>query len=225
MANLNNSLSDGAFADWLLNFSNLLTAAPTTYGLLAGDAVIVATQNTAYQAAYVVANDPSTRTPAAIAAKDSAKANALAVVRPYVVRISNNPAVSDEDKTAIGATVKKPVPSPVPTPTAIPQVSLVSLQPLQAALKIVNAATPTSKAKPFGSIGVELWAATGTTAAVDPEQLNFQFIASKIPTVLEFLAAQQGKICTVAARYSTRGGIGGKAKTGPWSALLTFTVA
>lgn len=217
--------TDSGFSGWLQNFSDLITANPITYGLISGDAVLIAAQNTAYQAAYATATNPSTRTPAAVAAKDAAKSAALAVVRPYAVQISLNPGVTDEDKVAVGVTVRKIVPSPIPAPTAVPQASLVSLQPLLATVKVVNSETPFSKAKPFGSIGVQLFLAVGTTAAVDPEQLSFYGQATKIPVTIGFDSGQQGKICSLAARYATRGGIGGVAKVGPWSAIITFTVA
>lgn len=216
--------TDAGLAEWLANFSALLTAAPATYGLTAPDAVIVAAQDTAYQAAYTASQDPSTRTPAAVAAKDAARASALVVVRPYAVSISQNPGVANEDKVAIGVTVRKLVPSPIPAPTAVPALSLVSAVPLVTTLQARNTATPTSKAKPPGSIGVEVWMAVGTTAAVDPAQLGYAFTASKIPFTVDFEASQQGKICSMACRYVTRGGIGGKAKTGPWSAVISFNV-
>lgn len=216
--------TDSGFASWLLNFSTLITAAPTTYGLTAPDAVLIAAQETAYSAALATATDPGTRTPAAVAAKDAAKASALAVVRPYAVSISMNAGVSNEDKTAVGVTVRKTVPTPIPAPVDAPQVSFVSAIPLETKLKVVNSATPTSKAKPFGAIGVEIWMSVGTTAATDPAQLSFVGTFTKIPLTLGFEAAQQGKIATVAARYVTRGGNGGVAKVGPFSALLTFNV-
>lgn len=216
--------TDAGFDSWLTNFSTLITGAPATFGLISGDAVIIAAQQTAYHGAFVTANDPSTRTPAAVSAKDAAKAAALAVVRPYAVGISVNPGVTDEDKTAVGVTVRKLVPSPIPTPTAVPQVSFVSAVPLTTTLQVRNTATPTSKAKPFGAIGVEMWMAIGTTAAVDPDQLSYVGSFTKIPLALNFISANQGKIATVAARYVTRGGNGGVAKVGPWSALLPFTV-
>jgi hypothetical protein len=216
--------TDAGFSAWLLNFSALITATPALYGLIAGDATAIAAQNTAYQAAYTLATNPATRTAPTVAAKDAAKATALAVVRPYAVAISLNAGVDDLDKTAVGVTVRKTVPTPIPAPTVAPQVSFVSAIPLATTLKVVNSDEPTTKAKPFGAIGIEVWASVGTVAATDPAQLKYRYTATKIPTVLSFDAADQGKICTVASRYVTRGGNGGVAKVGPWSALLSFVV-
>lgn len=215
---------DGAFRDWLLNFSALITASPSTFGLVTGDAVLIAAQADAYDAAYTLATDPSTRTSVTIAAKDAAKASALFVVRPYAIQISLNAGVSDEDKVAVGVTVRKTTRTPIPPPTAVPQVSFVSAVPLVTTLKIVNSDTPDTKAKPFGSIGIQVFTAVGTVAATDPAQLTYVGTFTKIPLNLEFEAPEQGKICSVAARYVTRGGSPGAAKVGPWSAILNFNV-
>jgi len=225
MANSYIPSTNSGFGAWLLNFSTLLTAAPALYGLVSGDAVIVAAQNVAYQAALLAATDPTTRTSVTVAALAAAKANALAVVRPYAVQISQNPSVLNDDKVAIGVTVRKVVPSPIVTPTAVPLVSLIVQRPLEADLKVVNSDTPTSKAKPFGSIGVQVFASIGTAAATDPSQLSYDYTATKIPTTMQFASEDRGKVVSVAARYVTRGGLGGKSLVGPWSAITTFTVA
>lgn len=217
--------TNAGFAAWLQNFSTLITASPATYGLIAGDATAIAAQNTAFQAAFTAATDPSTRTSVTVAALNTAKASALFVVRPYAVQISLNAGVDDEDKTAVGVTVRKTVPTPIPAPTATPALSFVSAVPLNTTLQARNVETPTSKAKPFGSIGVEVWDSVGTVAATDPTQLSYRFQATKIPFVRVFESADRGKICSMAVRYVTRGGNGGVSKVGPWSAILPFVVA
>lgn len=216
--------TDAGFGSWLANFSTLITAAPATYGLVSGDATVIAGQNTAYQAALALATDPVTRTSVTVADKDAAKSSALFVVRPFAVQISRNPAVSNMDKTAVGVTVVKTVPTPIPAPTALPLNSLVSAVPLTSTIKTVSADTPTSKAKPFGSISVQVFMSVGTVAATDPEQLKFFGAVTKIPFPVTFESPDQGKICSLATRYATRGGNGGIAKVGPWSAITTFVV-
>src|SRR5687768_14510632 len=55
------------------NFSTLITATPTVFGLTAPQATAYAALNAAYAAAYVAANNPLTRTKPAITAKNDAK--------------------------------------------------------------------------------------------------------------------------------------------------------
>lgn len=216
-------VKDSDFAAWLLNFSTLLTASPATYGLAAPDAVAVAAQNTAFQAAYTAATDPSTRTAVTIAAKDAARASAEAVVRPFAVQISLNPAVDNADKVAIGVTVKSSTKTPIPAPVAVPSIELIKAQPLTQQLQIRQVGS-TSKAKPDGCISIEVARSVGTVAATDPEQLSIVGQYGKTPLIQTFDAADRGKICTYAVRYRTRSGPGGVSQAGPWSALASFVV-
>lgn len=216
--------SDAGFDTWLTNFSTLLTASPTTYGLTAPDAVAVAAERTAYHAAYVAASDPGTRTSVTVAAKDAAKASALAVVRPYAVSISLNAGVTDGDKTDIGVTVRKLVPTPVPPPITVPVFALVAAIPGQHQLRYYDTSTPTSKAKPPGAIGLQVWRAVGTVPAVDPAQATYYDTWTKSPNVSTFTAGDVGKQATYFGRWVTRGGPGGATQVGPWSAPLTLAV-
>lgn len=215
---------DGAFADWLSNFATLIAASPTSYGLLAADATTISAQNTAYQAAYSLATDPSTRTAVTIAAKDAAKASALSVVRPYAQRINANAGVSNDQRAELGLTIRKTTPTPVPPPATAPTLSIVSAIPLATVLAYKDPAAPAGKAKPYGVIGVQIATSIGTVAAVDPAQASYDLTATKAPFTRTWTSAQQGKTATMFARWVTRGGPSGIQQTGPWSAPLVFVV-
>lgn len=216
--------TDSGLSGWLGNFATLIAADPPAYGLVAGDATAISAQNTAYQAAYALATDPSTRTAPTIAAKDAAKATALAVVRPYAMQINANSGVTDEQRGDLGLTIRKTVPTPIPAPTAVPAVVLLGATPLKTTLRTYNTATPTSKAKPYGSSAVEIFVAVGVVAAVDPLQANFVNAFSKSPLSLDWDSSQVGKVATIWGRYTTRGSYAGPALKGPWSAPLTVSI-
>lgn len=213
--------TDAGFAAWLLNFSLLLTASPTTYGLIAGDAVAVAAVNTAYQAAYPLATDPSTRTAGTVAAKNTARANAELVVRPFAVQISLNNAVTDLAKSDIGVTVRKLIPTPVPAPVDAPNLGINSMIPgqLTAGYNVVG---NIGKAKPEGAIGVEVVQSIGTVFSVDPAQCQIVGTFTKSPFRIGYLTEDSGKKVTVFARFTTRSGPGGRAQSGPWGLPLQF---
>jgi len=215
---------DADFNNWLNNFSTLLTANPTTYGLTAPDAVAVASVTTTWNTAYETATNPDTRTSPAVAAKDAARASAEATVRPYAQQISKNAAVSTEDKTAIGVNIPNFSPVPIPPPTTFPQLGFRSATPLVHLLQYQDSELGTGKKKPFGAIGVEIWRSVGTVPATDPDQTTYYGQFTKSPLRVSFSADQVGKICTYFARWVTRSGPGGVAQTGPWSAPLTATV-
>ena len=214
---------DLSFAAWLLNFGSLITAAPATYGLTAPDAVIIAAQNLAYSNALALAVDPVTRTPVTVAAKDAARASAEFIARPYAVGISQDPSVTNGNKVAVGVTVRSNIPTPIPAPVTPPVIALVKAQPLTQQLQITPVGA-SNKAKPQGSIAIEVARSVGTVAAVDPAQLLIIGQYGKTPLIQTFVEADQGKIVTYAARYRTRSGPAGVSQAGPWSALASFVV-
>jgi hypothetical protein len=215
---------DADFDSWLVNFSNLLTASPTTYGLVSGDAVIVAGVTTTWSAAYAAATNPGTRTSVTIAAKDAARNNATATVRPYAVSISRNPAVDNGDKVDIGVNLPNPARTPIPAPTTQPALSLRSAAHFQHVLAYRDTSTPTSKAKPFGAVQMELRVTVATGSSSDPEAAKPLTQATKSPVFISWTSPDVGKTATYFARWVTKSGPGGQAQYGPWSAPFPVVI-
>lgn len=211
-------------ATWLVNFATLLTATPLLFGLVAGDAVIVQAAVDDYETAYDAWAEPTTRTQVLTAAKDAALANAKAVVFPYAVRISQNPGVTEEDKTAIGVTVRSTTRQPVPTPTAVPLVVVTGSNAGNVTMTATNSERPGKRGAPYGCSGFDLWYSIGTVAATDPAQLQFYGRVTKVPRAIDFGATNTGKILTIGARYSLRNGRGGVQVSGPWAPLVTTVI-
>lgn len=214
---------DSEFDTWLVNFSTLLTAAPATYGLVAGDATAVDAVTDAWVAAYATAINPSTRTSVTIAIKDTARRNAEVTVRPYAVRISRNPAVTTGNKTAIGVTVVTTTPTPVPPPTDVPILSLVRQRFGDATLGFKTTGFD-GKSKPYGSTMLEIVQAIGVAFAVDPSQCSFLTLVTKSPFTVTWSGADAGKKATLFARFRTRSGPAGQSQAGPWSAALNLII-
>lgn len=215
---------DSGFESWLLNFTTKLTAAPATYGLVAGDAVICAAQYTAWHAAYLAATTPATRTKPSVAAKDAARALAESVVRPYAQRIKVNPAVSNASRADIGVTIDSFPPTPIPAPLTSPVLLLSLATPLVHKLQYRDALEPTAKSKPYGVRQLALFRSVGTVAATDPAQCSYVGGFTKSPFQVTFEAPDRGKICTYFARWENASGPAGQAATGPYSDPLTVVV-
>lgn len=216
--------TDADFDSWLTNFSALLTASPTTYGLVVGDATIVHGVTTTWSTAYAATVNPSTRTTPAIAAKDAARNAATATTRPYAVNISRNAGVTNENKTAIGVNLSNPARTPVPPPSTQPALSLVSAIHNQQTIAYRDTTTPTSKAKPVGAIGLDLWWVVQLGAATDPSVARPLTICTKSPVNIGTLTPDAGKTATYFGRWTTRSGPGGQTQTGPWSAPLAVVI-
>lgn len=215
---------DADFDAWFANFSALITAVPATYGLVAGDATIIAASFTAWHAAYLLATNPTTRTSPNIAAKDAQRILSESVIRPYATGISRNPAVTNDDKTAVGVNLPNTARTPVPPPVTVPAISLVGSIHFLMTLAYRDTSTPTTKAKPPGATGMELWMALGTTPAADPSTAKPFGVVTKSPTQIGFTSPDVGKVATFFGRWITRSGPGGQAQVGPWSAPLSVVV-
>ncbi len=216
--------ADAGFNDWATNFSTKLTAAPTTYGLVAGDATIVAGLLTTWAAAYLAAITPATRTSATIAAKDAARASFEATVRPYAQRIRVNPTVTNLSRVTIGVTVAVFPPTPIPPPLTVPVLSLVKATPLTHQLAYADAETPLSKAKPYGAKFCQVLVTVGVAPAVDPSVANFVGGFSKSPLQITHDSGDRGKIATYFCRWQNGSGPGGVGAVGPWGTPLSLTI-
>jgi len=204
---------------WLLNFSTVITANPSNYGLTSTDAATIAAAYNTWHTAYIAATTPSTRTSATVAAMATAKASSLITARTYAQIIQNNAGVSDTNKAAAGLTVRATGRTPIPAPTNVPILSIAALQVGVSQVAYRNSANPTSKQKPYGSIQIQyVYYAAPTTPPVDGDAATNSAIATKSPFLFTTPTGDAGKTIYMFARFQTRRGL-----TGPWSAALQFT--
>jgi hypothetical protein len=215
---------DALFDNWLRNFSEILTSNPTGYGLLAADATAVSGAYSTWHSSFGTATDPSTRTSATIADKDTERANAEALVRPLAVSIINNASVTNMEKVAIGVTVPSTVPTPIPAPTTSPTLILQSAQTLLHTMQYRDSSAPLVKAKPFGVVSLELYAQVGVTAGIDPDAATYLGNFNKTPFQVQWPVAQRAKHSTYWARWVTRSGPAGVPQKGPWSDALDLVI-
>jgi len=215
---------DGEFNVWAQNFDATLTADPTAFGEDASTAAAVAAEVAAWTTAYDLAVNPATRTAPTVAAKDAARVTTESVIRPVAQRINANAAVTNQQRSDLGITIRSTVPTPVPPPVTVPTLALVSAIPGQHTLSFSDEATPTSKAKPFGVVAMELFRVIGVVPAVDPAQTGLIASITRSPTFVSTPVADSGSVATYFARWVTRSGPGGVAQPGPWSAPLNVIV-
>lgn len=212
---------DPAFNAWIVNFSSLATASPGTYGLATGDATAIAAATTSWSTAYALVTSPSTKTATTVSAKNTARVNALAIVRPYAQAISLNAGVSTGAKTAIGVNPRTSTPVPITIPTTYPVLTVVSALPLQHVIRYRDQlASPSVKAKPYGVRTMMLFGSTSGTVITDPTTLAFLGNITKSPFTQTWGSAAKGQNAYYAGRWATQKGL-----LGPWSPIVSFIVA
>lgn len=203
---------ESLFVTWAANFTALIVATPTAYGLAAGDATAIAAVNTPYQAAYLVAKNPTTRTPTTIATKDTDRASALAVMRPYSVLISRNAGVSPALKIGLGVNPGTSVPTPVTTPTTYPILSNPSSVVGGLVIRYRDElASPSVKAKPAGATAVIMRSTTTSTGspAASIDLWPGVEIHTKSPFIKDTSALTSGQTIWLAGQWVTRTGLVG----------------
>lgn len=220
--------TDAACDAWAQNFATLITANPTLYGLAAADASVIQAAVDTFHDAYLLAGlsgtppktplSPGTRTPVSVAAKDSAKAAMLPIVRFYAINIRNNLGVTNPDKTDLGLTIVKTTPTPIPAPVTYPLLSLVATNVSGATINMRDSGTPSVKRKPFGAVAAEVWFKTGATPPVDPTTGTYAGDFTKSPLVLFTDPSLAGETVWAFARWKTRTGL-----VGAFSSVLSFT--
>lgn len=220
--------TDAGKASWSFNFAALITAAPATYGLLAGDAVTIQAAADDYNAAYALAIDPPTRTAPTVAAKDVARATMEAVCRPYAMQINANPAVTDQSRTDLGLTVRDTTKTPVPPPTNVPIVSHDWTNGASVRLGYVPSGPAEGKKKPFGVAYLELSVEVSDTGLGGTYAFHERLSMTKSPFFYDTTGIPAGYGVRIKGRWCTIAGPGGKSQCGPWSApieLLSQTPA
>jgi hypothetical protein len=212
---------DAGLNSWAVNFSTLLTASPGTYGLVSADATAVAGVVAAWVAAYGLVTSPSTKTKSTVAAKNVARVNMLAVMRPYAQQISLNAGVTSGNKTAIGVNPRTSTPAPITAPTTYPVLTISQSLALTAIVQYRDQlASPSVKSKPYGVVQIQIFAMASTTVITDPTLLPLKTQTTKSPLSISWPSGAKGEIAYYAARWVTRAGL-----VGPWSPIVNFVVA
>src|SRR5436190_21193798 len=115
---------DSLLLAWSLNFSTRITATPTAYGLVAGDATAYATLHTAFGTA-LAAVDPGERSKSLVAAKNTARAALKNSARLLAKRVEGTATVTDAQKLDLGLNVRA-TPTPIPPPAYAPGIAILA---------------------------------------------------------------------------------------------------
>lgn len=210
---------DDAFKAWALNFSTLITATPTAFGLVAGQATAYAALYATYNTSLAAATDPTTRTTVTVAAKDSARASLQANSRLLAGIVQAFPGITPTQLASLGLTVRATTRPPIPAPTTAPIMSIIGNSVLASTLRYSDANTPDSRAKPFGAISLRLYVKYGTVPPVSVADCTLLATVTRNPVNIDWPAAQTGSTAHLIGVWQTRRGL-----TGPPSPIVSTVV-
>jgi hypothetical protein len=211
--------TDAGVEDFGDNFSTLVNAMPGKYALTAAQGLVLADLVADYIAKRTIAVDPSTRTGPSVASKDAAKIALVDYLRLLAGIVQAAGTVSNEDKAALGLTIRSTTPSAILAPGTFALLDVVSAQPLAHNLRFSDSVTPDSRRKPNGAVALELRCEVSATPLNAQEEIGFRALVTRNPAQVNFAAEDIGKQAYYCGRWVTATG-----QVGPWSSILSKTV-
>jgi hypothetical protein len=201
---------------WAANFDTKITATPTAYGLVAGDATAFHSLAADFTTKLAAAVNPATRTPVTVQAKDTSRAALRAKARALAKIINAYPPITNAQRVELGLNVRDTTPTPIPPPATKP---LLSVDP-DGTLRLVDETMPDRRGKPVGVRGALVFTKIDGPAPVDPDDAKFAALATRFRAALPLPPGSNGKTLWVLAQwYNLRG------ELGPVSAVASTTIA
>ena len=179
---------DAELVTWSTNFDTKITAAPTDYGLTAPQATAYAAKHTAFVTAYQTASNPDTRSPTNVLAKDMARSALVAEARMLARIVQATPAVTPEQKSELGLTVRDVEPSPIPAPDFAPAINILSAVGNMVNVRIYDPVNPTRRGKPLGVAGAAIFTHIGENPPADISAWTFEGNQSRTAFTINFPA-------------------------------------
>ena len=168
-----------------------------------------------YKTCYHVAENPETRTPAAVRAANTAQAEFVSELRKFLKsNVTYNPLVTEQDRVNMGLPLHDTNPTPVQPPNTYPEFEPDSSVIRRISLRFHNSGSA-SKAKPHGVHGAEIrWAILDSPPA-NIDEISKSAFATHSPHTMEFSEEQRGKSVYLCMRWETNRG-----DKGPWSEIV-----
>lgn len=216
--------ADSDFNVFALDFAGKIGTDPTAYGLTSADAAVISAAVVAWEAPYLEAASPSTRTQGAVHQKDQARRAAERIIRGFASRIRVNDDIPVALKAGLGI---RPVPrsyARVLPPQSAPALTVTNIGAARHTLIARDrgsvAGEGTESRKPNGAIGLLLFRIVADEPARRPDKAEFLgFITRGIIESL-FTTADRGKTATYFARWTNA-----KGQMGPWSIPSVVAIA
>jgi hypothetical protein len=200
--------TDEGLLSWALNFSSLISATPTSYGLVAGDATAFAVLKTAFANA-MAANEPGVRNKMTVSAKNVARDVVKNAARFLVARIQGTPTVSDAQKYELRITVRSE-PTPMPAPALAPVATVKGVADRSVRMTLRDAANLTHRRKPVGVTGASVFWCAGAEPSPAGDGWTFGGVTTEttFDLVLNGAPSEAATVWICAMWVGTRGELG-----------------
>ena len=210
---------DTQFTAAVNDFITYANANLAAIGLVAADMTPLTTAFTDWETKYATHVTSQATALADAQAKDEARVAVRFALRVIVAKAEGSGALDNAERLALHLTVPDPIRTPVTAPTSRPVGKVDTSQRLQHTVSFQDELTPTSRAKPPGVLGCEIWVKIGGTPPGDASEVSFLATDTRSPYVALFDSGQAGQVAHYMLRWvSTR------AEPGPWSETVSATI-
>jgi hypothetical protein len=177
--------TDDGLRSWAENFSEKITANPTSYGLDAAIAAEYAATVDEYVTALAAAQNPETRGGSTIFAKETVRGELVSKSRQIGQQVTRTITVTDQQRYDLGLTVRDDEPTSVPPPNQGPLMVLkgVTGRTVRVRLKDI---TGERRGKPAGVAGATILSYVGESQPESASQWQFQGSTSRTTVNVEF---------------------------------------
>jgi hypothetical protein len=210
---------DEQFDTFANTFVNYATAHAVALGIPAATATALTNGLSDWTDNFAAHQTAQTNAQAARATKDTSRDGLEGQIRPTAAMIQANPAVTDEQRAALGLPIRDTTRTRTPAPTTRPVGQVDTSQRLQHTISWRDESSPNSKAKPAGVRGAEIWLYIGPTPPADPSLAHFVALDTASPYLLVHDAADAGKIAHYLLRW-----VNSRSEPGPWSETVSATI-
>lgn len=211
---------DAEFKEWLESFLEYVNVNFAALGLTIAENAELQAFGAAWLNAYQEQLDAETNLAAKTQSKVTAKSNLEPFVRQLVKAIQANRAVTNEQRAALQITIPDTIRTATPTPATRPMARIDNSQRLRHIHHFFDESTPSSKKKPDGVRGCEIWIKIGGPTPSGVEGFERETEDTRTPHTIDFDAADAGKLVHYIYRWvNTRG------EFGPWSETVSATIS
>jgi hypothetical protein len=211
---------EAEFYAWVVVFFNYLITNLSRFGISSSVLSPLTALRDDFFTKYATAQAPSTRTKAAVKAKNNALDALKDALRPFIREyLTYNHLVTDADRDNLGLPIHKTSHTPAPIPDSYPAYMVDSSMIRFLGIHFRDAKSEEGHAKPFGVHGAEIKWGISDTPVVDPEELPHSAFDTRTPFRLEFSGEERGRTVWFCLRWeNTRG------EKGPWSEIVSAIV-
>lgn len=196
--------SDAGLLAWTGTFAAKINAgAGGNYGLTVQQTSAYAALQSDFAFRMAQVADPSTDSTVNRGGKNDTGKSLVKMTRQLVNAIQGNPATTDDDRSALGLTVRKRTNTRTPTPKQPPKISIEHAFGTEVKIRLADAASPESRAKPVGVAGAAILTSLGDAPPLlsDIASWTFQGTVSRMLSTIEFPGARSGTTAWITAMW------------------------